>query len=443
MRPGVVFSDPWRFPLPETHDLDHGMTVWAFHLPGQHVVAAELVLDCGVAAEPADLEGLATITAHTCDEGTLSHPDGRIAEVLESHGALVSTHQGHYTTQIRLEVPSTRLLSSIDPFVEIIRTPQLSDSDVALQVDNSIARHASRLSTPRGATSLAFRQAMYLAEDRRTRPEPGTPATLRNVTGADVRSFQQRLWGPSRAVLVIAGDLPSGTVDAFAQAFSSWSPQQPSPDAMPRLHQQRRVLVVDRPHAVQADVMIGTYALGRTDPRLAAAFLAGQAMAGAFSSRLNRVLREERAFTYGVHGGFMPGRHGGVFTVSGSFRVEVAAAAISVALELLGLTDGFTETEIALARHNYLGVAPLAHATASDIVDQAARLADGRTEVSYLHRLDDQVLTVTADQADSVFRELVRPAGLHIVLTGPAHALVPALASLGLEPEVIDLSATG
>ena len=50
-------------------------------------------------------------------------------------------------------------------------------------------------------------------------------------------------------------------------------------------------------------------------------------MGGAFLSRLNKVLREERGYTYGVRLGFMPLRQGGSFAVQGSFRTEVVADA--------------------------------------------------------------------------------------------------------------------
>lgn len=439
MRPSVTYSSNWRFPLPEIHLLDSGIRVLAFHLPGQHVVAAELVLDCGVHAEPGNLEGIATITARSCDEGTLAHPGTGIAEALESHGALVHAHQSHYTAQLRLEVPSTRLLTSLELFAEIVRTPQLTDFDVAHQIDMAIADHAARLASPRGAAGLAFRRAMYAPEDRRTRPEAGTPATLAAITGEAVRSFHRDHWGPAGAVLILAGDLPAGAVDSIASVFDGWSTQRQLADSPARLAAQPRVLVVDRPQSVQADVIIGCPAVGRQDPRLAPAILAGQAMAGAFSSRLNLALREERGYCYGINGGFAPGRHGGVFTASGSFRIEVASEAIGIARDILGLSEAFTAAEIEAARNHHLGISPLVNSTASDIADQAARLADGRVEVGYLHQLDERIRAVTPDAATSVFRELVRPDKLHIALTGPADVLCPQLAGLGLDPEVVDL----
>ena len=68
--------------------------------------------------------------------------------------------------------------------------------------------------------------------------------------------------------------------------------------------------------------------MDRTDPRWADLTVAGYAMGGAFLSRLNKVLREERGYTYGVRLGFSPLRVGGWYAVQGSFRTEVLVDAV-------------------------------------------------------------------------------------------------------------------
>ena len=88
-------------------------------------------------------------------------------------------------------------------------------------------------------------------------------------------------------------------------------------------------MLIDRPGAVQADLRLGGYAVDRTDPRWADLTVAGYAMGGAFLSRLNKVLREERGYTYGVRLGFSPLRSGGSYAVQGSFRTEVLVDAVA------------------------------------------------------------------------------------------------------------------
>src|SRR4051794_40975629 len=86
-RPAIAEPGPWNFPTPERKTLDNGLEVMRYQLPGQHVVSAGLVLDVPLAAEPRELEGVATVVCRTLDEGTTRHSADEFAELLESAGA--------------------------------------------------------------------------------------------------------------------------------------------------------------------------------------------------------------------------------------------------------------------------------------------------------------------------------------------------------------------
>ena len=63
---------------------------------------------------------------------------------------------------------------------------------------------------------------------------------------------------------------------------------------------------------MQADIRYGAFGIDRLDPRWSDITVAGYAMGGAFLSRLNAVLREDKGYTYGVRMNFLPMRTGGV-----------------------------------------------------------------------------------------------------------------------------------
>ncbi|MDR1450222.1 MAG: insulinase family protein, partial [Propionibacteriaceae bacterium] len=86
-RPDITLTSGWRFPAAAVSRLGNGLEVWAYHLPGQHVVSAALVVDLPLTAEPADREGVATICVRGLDEGSLAHPGPEFAARLEDLGA--------------------------------------------------------------------------------------------------------------------------------------------------------------------------------------------------------------------------------------------------------------------------------------------------------------------------------------------------------------------
>ena len=69
-RPAVAPPARWRFPVPQRHRLDNGVTVFLHHLPGQHVATVICHLGIPADAEPEGCEGIAAVMAASLFAGT-------------------------------------------------------------------------------------------------------------------------------------------------------------------------------------------------------------------------------------------------------------------------------------------------------------------------------------------------------------------------------------
>ena len=94
------------FPPVERARLSNGIELHSYHRPGQQIVAAHLVLEVPLSAEPREREGVATITTRCLDEGTRSHAGEEFAELLETEGAGFGVEIGLSGLQAVLDVPS-------------------------------------------------------------------------------------------------------------------------------------------------------------------------------------------------------------------------------------------------------------------------------------------------------------------------------------------------
>lgn len=430
-RPTVTVAPPWLSPVPTVSTAANGLTVWHVPLPGQHIATFELVLPTPLTLEP--VEGVATVSLHAIDEGTVSHPDGGINELLESQGATLHGAARHGYTTFGGQAPSRRLADVLGLFSEILSEPAYADRDVAHHIEAQIAGYESKLASPGALNKMSLRRELFGSDHRFGRPAAGTPATLLQLTVDDVRAWHRCTFTPTGATLVIAGDI----ADVPDLDWTAAGQQPVGYETPPR--RTPRVVVVDQPGSVQATVAAATRTVTRTDPRWPALRIAGHAVAGAFASRLNLELRERLGYTYGIHGGFAAGAAEGQFSVGGSCRIDVTADAVARLLNALALTDPLSEAEVNDARRFLIDVAPLANETSADIVAQASALAAAGMPADYLnHHLRDLV-GVTADDATAAFREIIQPEGLTVNITGDAATLVPALDSLGLRAEVVKM----
>lgn len=448
-RPEITAPAPWAFPTPRVRHLDNGLQVWAFHLPGQGVVTVELCMDIPLAVEPREHEGVALMALRVSDEGTLAHPDGEVLDLLEACGAAYEGGAGAHATHCSLDVPAPRLAPALELFAEIVRTPQVAPADVERHVALRLAEIEQAKVSPGLLATLASRQVQYAPGDRASRPAGGTRSSVEALTPEVVRAFHEQRWRPQGAVLVVAGDLPEN-VDALVDgAFGDWTGSGATAahdapawsDEPTRLEGRQVVHLVDRPGAVQSEIRLFGPSVGRGSELFAPLQVACTAMGGSFGSRLNHLLREERGYTYGVSMSTAPGRDDeGQWTMGGSFRTEVAVAALADALATLGADEAFTADEVANAVNYQVGVAPLRYGTAEGVAGQAVSLASVGREAGYVNEHFARVRAVTPASATEAFTRVVRQGTTHAVLVGDAEQLRPQLAEAGYE--VRDLAVT-
>ena len=438
-QPPVGPPASWSFPEPVEGRLSNGITTLTYRLPGQHVVSAHLVLDLPLNAEDPDQEGVATMCARVLDEGSRSHPGEEFAELLETEGAGFGVELTLAGTQAVLDVPASRLDRALALFAEAVTEPALADDDVRRHVVLRLAEIEQAQANSAQTASTAFRAAVFDPESRASRMNGGEAGTVAAVTTEAVREFHRRHYGPRGATLILAGDFAGDPVALAEAHLGRWrnDDQQQTryqePAAAPP-----QLLVVDRPGAVQADVRLGGFSVDRRDPRWADITVASYAMGGAFLSRLNAVLREDKGYTYGVRMQFSPLRSAGSFAVQGSFRTEVVADALAITRDLLRTEDRpFTADEVREAVAYFVGVSPLRYATADGIADQVGTQVLAELPRDYVDRSLAALRAVTPASATAAYAELVDLERLTLVVVGDAAVIAEPLRAVGFDSLVV------
>ena len=439
-RPTVRPGSPWSFPQCLVETLPTGLTVVRVPMPGQRIVTMEIGLDAPLCTEPAGLEGLAGLVVRTADESTGPHPGAAFAEAMESIGASYDGSAGLAGSHVGVDVPVTRFDAAAELFVELLNTTSLVEEDIARQIDAARASLAQTSQRGSALAEMAAARALWPVGSRSSLPTIGTLSSVEKLNAAAAREFWAAHWTISDAVLVVAGE---GVEDLDLSIFKEWtasgSPSQVAP-LQPRLDGPR-VILVDRPDAVQADVRIQQATVGRSHPGWAALKVACGALGGTFGSRLNQVLREDKGWSYGVGMSSRPLPDGGVATVAGSFRTEVGADAVAEALRILTSSDDLRADEVDAARDHSVGIAPLQYDTASAVAHQVAALVGAGLAPNWV---DDHLAAVASARASAgewsvnrAWRELLIPDSWRIGVCGRAEELAPALAERGLEAVVV------
>ncbi|MFE4175994.1 M16 family metallopeptidase [Streptomyces sp. NPDC056909] len=388
-QPTAGEARPWAFPAPGRGALDNGLTVLRCDRPGQQVVAVEINLDAPLEAEPEGLDGVATIMARAFSEGTDKHSAEEFAAELERCGATLDAHADHPGVRISLEVPVSRLPKALGLLAEALRAPAFADSEVERLVRNRLDEIPHETANPGRRAAKQLSKELFPAASRMSRPRQGTEETVERIDAAAVRAFYEAYVRPATATAVVVGDLTGVDLDeVLAETLGTWTGDTAEPRPVPPVtaDDTGRVVIVDRPGAVQTQLLIGRIGSDRHDRVWPAQVLGTYCLGGTLTSRLDRVLREEKGYTYGVRAfgqvlrSSAPSEPGGptgaaMLAISGSVDTASTGPALEDLWKVLRTlaADGLTDAERDVAVQNLVGVAPLKYETAASV---AATLAD-------------------------------------------------------------------
>ncbi|NEA55146.1 insulinase family protein [Streptomyces sp. SID13666] len=436
---------PWAFPAPDRSTLGNGLTVLTSHRPGQKVVAVEVLLSAPLDAEPEGLDGVATIMARAFSEGTDKLTAEEFAAELERCGATLDAHADHPGVRVSLEVPASRLDKALGLLADALRAPAFPDSEVERLVNNRLDEIPHELANPARRASMALSAELFPADLRCSRPRQGTEQTVARIDAAAVRAFYEAYVRPATTTAVVVGDLTGiDLVALLDETLGEWTGSTAEPRPLPQItaDDTARVVIVDRPGAVQTQLLIGRTGSDRHDPVWAAQVLGTYCLGGTLTSRLDRVLREEKGYTYGVRAfgqvllSTQEGTGASLLAISGSVATEVTGPALADAWQVIRTlaAEGLTDDERDVAVQNLVGVAPLRYETAAAVAgtlaDQVEQFLPDDFQAQMYARLA-RTGTVEATAAVVSAFPLER---MVVVLVGDASAIEGPVTELGLGP---------
>lgn len=434
---------PWAFPAPERGALGNGLTVLHCDRPGQQLVAVEVLLDAPLAAEPEGLDGVATILARALNEGTDTLTAEEFAGELERAGATLDAHADHPCIRVALEVPASRLERGLTLLADALRAPALPEDEIERLVANRLDEIVHEQANPARRAAKALYADLFDAADRLSRPRAGSAETVKRIDRAAVKAFYDAHVRPATSSVVVVGDLTGVDLPALLEStLGVWTGDKadPSSSAPVTADDRGRVVVIDRPGSVQTQLLIGRIGPDRHDPDWAAQILGTYCLGGTLTSRLDRMLREEKGYTYGVRAFAQPlrsaadGSGRALLAISGSVDTASTAPALADTWTILrtlaaeGLTDGERDEAV-----QYLvGVAPLKYETAGSVAGTLADQVEQHLPDDYQAEVYRQLAALGTKAATDAVVAAFPPERLVTVLVGDASAIAGPVRELGI-----------
>lgn len=301
------------------------------------IVDVAIVLRFGALTDGPGLDGTARLLARLLRSGCRGQSSHAFDDAVESLGGTWSADVGHGSMRFTGAV----LAKNLEPFLALVLgsllRPALRPADLSEARREAEAELLARQDDDRWLAARAFR--MHLFGDHPYGRSPfGSSRSLPKITTRHVReTFEAHVSAPN-LVIGLAGAVRKDEVARLLDRHLSSLPRARA-EALPvvprpRPSPGRRLLFVHKPERSQAQLQIGTLGVRLKDPAFHPLVVANHAFGGSITSRLMRIVRTERGYSYSAGSRLGADVEREAFSLHSHPALEATAACAALELDL-------------------------------------------------------------------------------------------------------------
>jgi predicted Zn-dependent peptidase len=330
--------------------LPGGLRVITEAIPTMRSVAFGIWVGVGSRDETPTLAGASHYLEHLLFKGTERRDALQIASAMDAVGGEMNAFTAKEYTCYYARVLDSDLPLAVDVVSDMVTSSLIAKADVESERGVILEEIAMHDDDPGDAVHDTFSRAVF-GNAPLGRPVIGTVESISSMTRGAITRYYRGRYRPTTTVVAAAGNVDHAKlVKLVRKSFSAAGlleedtarPDPPRGAGRPTPFTPS-VTVVTRP-TEQANVIIGTRGIARTDDRRFALGILNSALGGGMSSRLFQEVREKRGLAYsvysynsqyadtgifGVYAGCQPARIGEVLAICREEVEKVAANGIT------------------------------------------------------------------------------------------------------------------
>ena len=353
--PGLEEIAQVRLPEHKQVKLENGLTLLLMERHALPLVSFHWLMKSGGAVcDPAEQQGLASLTAKLLRKGTQSRSADQIAEALDFVGAEFEAGAALEYSSGSAEFVKKDLDLAVDLVSDTLLHPSFPGEEVAKLIKQEADGIKEQKAVPQRVIGRYY-EGFLFPSHLYGRPVSGTETSLPRISRDDVVKFHASHYAPNEMILAVAGDFSASELEPrLREKFASWETKpvvRPELAPPPRA-QGRHALIVDKPDATQTFFHFGNIGLARTNSDWIPVQVVNTLFGGRFTSMINSELRIKSGLTYGANSRFSARQLPGAFMIASFTPNQSTGSAMDLALAVLkGLHDkGLTPEQLQSAK---------------------------------------------------------------------------------------------
>lgn len=397
-------------------------------------------------AKTPEKAGVAQLVAGMMEEATEKYEAEDIANELEKLGSSISVSADNNEINIEISTLTKNLDATLKLAEERILRPRFAQEDFDRLKKQQMEGIANQNNQPVAIANKVFNRLLYGEGNIMAVPASGTLKTVENINLDDVKAYYKENFAPNLMSIVVVGSVTGETIMPKLEFLGRWqaprvkrTQQQPTPQI-----DKTRIFLVDKEKAPQSEIRIGYMGL-RFDAtgRYYRAKLMNFILGGAFNSRINLNLREDKGYTYGARSGFSGTDAPGPFTASAGVKGNVTDSSIIEFMKEIKLyvEKGITDEELEFTKKSLGQSEALKYETQIQKAYFLNTIMTYGLDKNFTQKQNEILAKMTKTEIHNLARLMLPTDKMHIVVVGDKASLQDKLAKLGYE--VVELDKDG
>jgi len=438
--PSVVLPEIWRA------ELDNGIEVLGAVNSETPTVAIQLRIEAGQRSESLDKLGLAAMTAAMLNESTTQRTNEQLSNELQKLGSMVQFTAGNDNTILTIRSLSENLDETLAIAAERLLQPKFDEDDferVKAQTLQAIRQGKKQSAT---TAAVVYQLLLYGKDNSFSYLNIGTEESVVELTLDDVKGFYADNYSPTITSIVAVSDQAKDTLVGKLSVFENWEGSDVIGVGLNEFPEigETRIYLVDKPGAAQSEIRIGKRALiFDATGDYYRANLMNYTLGGAFNSRINLNLREDKGYSYSASSGFNGTRDYGSFTAQAAVRADATGDSIvQFENEIRNYAEsGISETEMAFTRRAIGQRDARRYETPAQKLGFLSQILVYDLDDDFIDEQNDILAAIGREELSELAAEQLTMDDMIIVVVGDKKTILPDLQDLGYE--IVELDEAG
>lgn len=401
----------------------------------------------GAFKDEANKEGTAALFTAMMQEDTKNMSTEEIENQLKKLGSSISFSAGDDKISVRVRSLTKNLDATLNLLKERLLNPQFNQDDFDRNKKRTVENIKNSLNRPNYVASLVYNSMLYGKDNPLGKPTSGTEESVENIQLADMENYYKNNLSINGLEVVVVGDIDANSIKkkmSFLNELPSHQIQMPSIPKGQKFNGSK-VYFVDVPGAAQSEFRVGYY----TDLKYDATgnYYKSQVMnyplGGAFNSRLNLYLREEKGWTYGARGNFSGDAYSGTYTFSSGIKADATDSALVDILRIMNdyKKNGVTKEELEFTKNSLTQSEARNYETGFQKAGFLNRILTYNLEKGFTEKQTNILKKSTVAEINSLAKTyLPKQEELFILIVGDKESLAPKIKEKGFEIVEVDKS---